>query len=49
MRDMNDLFVNDNCKTKVHCQGYVFTISELVNIAIWNLSSEELAAHEDIG
>ena len=47
MRDMNDFYVNDFCPTKVHCRGYVFTISELIDIAICKLSHDELAEHVD--
>ena len=48
MRDMNDMWVNDYCPTKVHCRGYVFTISELMDIAICKLSHNELEAHKDV-
>lgn len=48
MRDMNDMWVNDYCPTKVHCRGLVFTISELFDIAQIHCSSEKLEAHEDV-
>jgi hypothetical protein len=44
---MNDYYVNTDCKTKVHINGYVFTISELFNIACDSLSAEELEAHAE--
>ena len=44
---MNDFYVNDNCQTKIHSHGYVFTIAELMNIAICSLSCEELEKHEE--
>lgn len=44
---MNDFYVNDNCQTKIHSHDYVFTIAELMNIAICNLSCEELEKHEE--
>lgn len=47
MRDMNDFYVHDNCQTKVHICGYVFTIAELFNIAISGMTAEELAKHKD--
>lgn len=47
MRDMNDMWVNDHCQTRIHSQGYVFTIKELVNLAILNMSYEELEKHEE--
>jgi hypothetical protein len=47
MRDMNDMYVNDHCPTKVHCRGYVFTISELFDLVQIYCSNEKLAAHED--
>lgn len=42
---VNDYYVNIDCRTKVHIGGYVFTISELFNIACDSLSSDELAEH----
>lgn len=47
MRDMNDMFVNDGCQTKVHINGYVFTIAELFCIACDSLSSGELDKHKE--
>ena len=44
---MNDYYVNTNCKTKVHIDGYVFTIEELFNIARSSLSDDELALHRE--
>ena len=49
MRDMNDCYVNTNCKTMIHIGGYVFTISELFNIACDSLSAKELEKHKDTG
>lgn len=43
---MNDMFVNDGCQTRVHINGYVFTIAELFNIVCDSLSSEELEKHK---
>ena len=43
--DMNDMYVGDSCSTKVHSRGLVFTISELMDIAIAKLTFDELAAH----
>jgi hypothetical protein len=45
MSDMNDMFVNNNCQTKVHIGDYVFTIAELFCIACDSLSSKELEEH----
>jgi hypothetical protein len=45
MRDMNNMYVNDFCPTKIHCRGFVFTISELMDIAICKLTHEELVEH----
>ena len=45
MRDMNDMWVKDDCKTIVHCRGYAFTISELLDVALSNLSDFELMVH----
>ena len=45
MRDMNDMYVNTDCKTMVHIGGYIFTIAELFNIACDSLSYEELEKH----
>lgn len=47
MRDMNDMYVGDYCPTKVHCRGYVFSISELVTIAMCYLPYSELQEHRD--
>ena len=47
MRDMNDMYVNDHCQTRVHIGGYVFTISELYTNAVIHMSAEELEKHED--
>ena len=47
MRDMNDVYVNDSCNTTIHCRGFVFTVSELFNIALEKLTFDELAAHMD--
>jgi hypothetical protein len=47
MRDMNDMWVNDNCQTRIHSHGYVFTIEELMNIAICSLNYDELEKHEE--
>lgn len=43
--EANDMYVNDFCPTKVHCRGFVFTISELLDIAIRNLTYDELVQH----
>lgn len=43
--DTNDMYVGDFCNTKVHSRGLVFTISELMDIAIAKLTFDELAAH----
>jgi hypothetical protein len=48
MRDVNDMWVNDNCKTVIHCRGYAFTISELMDISIRNCSEDKLEAHKDV-
>ena len=48
MRDMNDMWVADNCKTVIHCRGYSFTISELMDIAIDNCSDAKLEEHKDV-
>ena len=47
MRDMNDYYVNSNCETKIHIGGYVFTVTELFNIACDSLSFEELEEHRE--
>ena len=47
MRDINDFYVNDNCQTKIHIGGYVFTIAELYTNAVLHMSQEELSAHEE--
>lgn len=43
--NINDMYVNDFCPTKIHYRGFVFTISELMNIAIRKLTHDELVAH----
>ena len=45
MSDTNDMFVSSNCQTKIHINGYVFTVAELFNIARNSLTSEELEKH----
>lgn len=45
--NMDDMYVGDYCPTKIHCRGFVFTISELLDIAICKLSHDELVAHFD--
>lgn len=45
MSDKNDMYVNDFCPTKIHCRGLVFTISELLDIAICKLTHDELVQH----
>lgn len=47
MRDMNDLYVSDHCQTRVHIDGYVFTIAELFANALAHLTKEELEKYED--
>jgi hypothetical protein len=47
MQDMNDYYVNDNCQTRVHIGGYVFTIAELYTNTLLYLSPEELEKHEE--
>lgn len=47
MRDMNDLFVKDDCKTLVHVNGYIFTIEDLYKLAISTMSTEELLKHKE--
>ena len=47
MTDMNDMYVNDFCSTKVHCRGFVFTLSELFDIALEKLTFDELVEHMD--
>lgn len=47
MRDMNDMYVDQYCQTRIHCRGYVFTISELFDIVQIHCSEEKLEAHED--
>lgn len=49
MRDMNDMYVKDYCQTAIHCRGYVFTISELFDLAQLHCSPEKLEAHEETG
>lgn len=43
--EANDMYVNDFCPTRIHCRGLVFTISELMDIAICKLTHNELAEH----
>lgn len=45
MQDMNDMYVGDFCSTRVHSRGLVFTISELMDIAVAKLTFDELAEH----
>lgn len=47
MRDMNDMWVNDNCQLKIHCRNHVFTVSELFDIAQLYSSQEKWDAHEE--
>ena len=47
MRDVNDMWVKDNCQTVVHCRGYSFTINELFDIAQIYLPEWYLKEHED--
>lgn len=47
MRDMNDYYVNDNCQTKIHIGGYVFTIAELYTSALLHMRADELAKHKE--
>jgi hypothetical protein len=47
MQDMNDFYVNINCKTKIHIGGYVFTVAELYNNAMSNMTIEELERHKE--
>lgn len=47
MRDMNDMWVNDNCQLKVHCRNHVFTISELFDIVQLHSPKEKWDAHEE--
>ena len=47
MSNINDMYVGDYSQTKIHCRGYVFTISELFDIAQIHCSEEKLAAHEE--
>ena len=47
MRDMNDVYVNERCQTRVHIGGYVFTIAELYTNAINTMNSTDLAKHEN--
>lgn len=47
MRNMNDMYVNDNCQTRLHIGRYVFTIAELYTNAVIHISHEELKKHED--
>jgi hypothetical protein len=44
---MDDMYVTDYCRTRIHCRGYVFTISELFDIAQLHCSDDKLEAHED--
>lgn len=43
--DTNDMYVGDFCSTKIHCRGFVFTISELMDVAICKLTHKELIEH----
>jgi hypothetical protein len=47
MRDMNDMWVNDNCQLKLHCRNHVFTVSELFDIAQLYSSQEKWDAHKE--
>lgn len=47
MRDMNDLYVGDNCNIAIHCRNHVFTVSELFDIAQLYSSQEKWDAHEE--
>ena len=47
MRDMNDFYVGNNCSTRVHYNGYVFTVDELVALAINSLSKQALEEHRE--
>lgn len=47
MVDMNDMYVNTDCQTKIHIGGYVFTIAELFCIACDSLTSNELEKHKE--
>lgn len=47
MRDMNYMYVGDNCGIVIHCRGHEFTISELFNIAQLHSTQEQWDAHEE--
>ena len=47
MRDMNDMYVGDNCNIVIHCRNHVFTVSELFELAQLHSTQEEWDAHED--
>ena len=47
MRDMNDMYVGDNCNIAIHCRNHVFTVSELFELAQLYSTQEEWDAHED--
>ena len=42
MQEMNDFYVSPSCSTKIHINGYVFSVAELYNIAVTKLSDDEL-------
>ena len=44
---MNDMYVEDYCQTKIHCRGYVFTISELFDMVQVNCTDELVEAHKE--
>ena len=45
--EVNDFYVNDFCNTTIHCRGFVFTVSELFDIAMNKLTFDELVKHMD--
>lgn len=45
--EANDFYVNDFCNTAIHCRGFVFTVSELFDIALEKLTFDKLAEHLD--
>ena len=47
MRDMNDMYVGDNCNIAIHCRDHVFTVSELFEIAQLNSTQEEWDDHAE--
>ena len=47
MRDMNDMYVNDNCQTLVHICGYAFTVAEFFDYVVTNMSQEDLEKHKE--